>query len=47
MRNFGYLSRLERLEEFASAVVIEQRVRGLDAQKETVPACQGETGHVE
>src|SRR5262252_6071824 len=47
MRNFGYLPGLQRLQEFARSVVIEERICGFDAQEETVAAGLRESRHIE
>src|SRR5215471_3481129 len=47
MRNFTHLSRLQRLQKLARAVVIEQRIRRLDAQEKSIAAGQRETRHIE
>ena len=38
VRNFGHLSGLQRLQELARLVAIEQRVGGFDAQEESIAA---------
>src|ERR1035438_10815195 len=47
MRNFRYLPGLQRLQERARLVAIEQWIVGFDAQEETVAAGQRESRHVE
>src|SRR5689334_21804491 len=47
VRNFGHLSGLERLEKFAGPGVIEQRIRGFDAQEKPVAAGLHKTRHIE
>src|ERR1019366_5057774 len=47
MRNFGYLPWLQRLQERARFVAIEERIGGFDAQEETVAASLCEARHVE
>src|SRR5262245_8363328 len=45
--NDGHLARSQRLEKAPRGVEIEPAISGLDAEKETVPARQRETRHVE
>src|ERR1022692_1943307 len=47
VRNFRYLPGLQRLQERARFVAIEQWIVGFDAQEETVAAGQRESRHVE
>src|SRR5450759_1235377 len=47
VRNFRYLPGLQRLQELARFVAIEERIGGFDAQEETVAAGQRESRHVE
>src|ERR1019366_5964647 len=47
VRNFRYLHGLQRLQELASFLAIEERIGGFDAQEEPVPACLCEARHVE
>src|SRR5438067_1777090 len=47
IRNSGYLSRAERLEEPARPLEVEPRILGFDAEKEPVAARQREPRHVE
>ena len=47
VRNFGHLARLQRFEEIARPLAIEQRIGRLDAQEETIARCQGEPRHIE
>src|ERR1039458_9722199 len=47
VRNFRYLPGLQRLQELASFLAIEERIGGFDAQEEPVPACLCEARHVE
>src|ERR1017187_7427364 len=47
VRNFRYLSRLQRLQKRARFVVIEKRIGGFDAQEKTVARGQRESRHVE
>src|ERR1035438_8173304 len=47
VRNFRYLPGLQRLQELAGFVAIEERIGGFDAQEEPVPASLCEARHVE
>src|SRR5471030_401091 len=47
MRNFGHLSRLQGRQKIAGPAVIEQRVRGFDAQEKPVARSQRESRHIE
>src|ERR1035437_3090500 len=47
VRNFRYLPGLQRLQELARFVAIEERIDGFDAQEETVAAGQCEARHIE
>src|ERR1035437_3873245 len=47
VRNFRYLPGLQRLQELARFLPIEERIGGFDAQEETVAAGQCEARHVE
>src|SRR5450759_3125955 len=47
VRNFRYLPGLQRLQELARFVSIEERIGGFDAQEETVAASLCEARHVE
>jgi len=46
MRNFRYLSGLQRLQEGAGWDVVEKRIGGFDQQEKPVARCQRETRHV-
>src|ERR1017187_3035845 len=46
VRNFRYLPGLQRLQELARAVAVEERIGGFDAQEETVAAGQRESRHI-
>src|ERR1035441_7686143 len=47
VRNFRYLPGLQRLQELARLVAIEERIGGFDAQEETIAAGLCEARHIE